>query len=139
MYCIFCETKYVLNRQTSILHGIFSALLFFFVVWPTIITRPINKTVTEGAITTLLCEATGNPTPKITWIKDGKTVGEGETLSIEANRTDSGKYLCSAENGLKSIVNASANLDVQCEYCLHCCTFFNLHFDWPAFPSCLFS
>ena len=62
------------------------------------------------------CAAMGNPTPKMVWINNGKTVGEGDTLSFETNRTQTGKYWCLAENGLASAVNASANLDVQCKY-----------------------
>ena len=65
---------------------------------------------------TFQCAATGNPTPKMTWTKDGKTVAEGDTLSFRTNRTQSGKYWCSAENGVKPSVNASADLDVQCKY-----------------------
>ena len=42
-------------------------------------------------------------------------MASGDTLDIEANRNHSGKYWCSAENGLNSIVNASATLDVQCK------------------------
>ena len=42
-------------------------------------------------------------------------MGHGETLSFEANRNQSGKYWCTAENGLSVIVNASAILDVQCK------------------------
>lgn len=40
----------------------------------------------------------------------------GDTLSFEAFRNQSGKYWCSAENGLNVTVNASAYLDVQCKY-----------------------
>ena len=36
-------------------------------------------------------------------------------MIIETKRTHSGKYWCSAENGLNSTVNASANLDVKCK------------------------
>ena len=64
---------------------------------------------------TFHCTAPGNPTPKITWTKDGITVGLGERLSFEANRDHSGKYWCSAENGLDITVNASASLNVQCK------------------------
>lgn len=92
---------------------------FFFAVSPTFITKPFNKTVTEGVTVSLLCEATGNPTPKIAWMKDGETLASGDTLSFETNRTLSGKYWCLAENGLKPTVNTSAYIDVQCKYYLH--------------------
>ena len=101
--------RYSLEETTSAL----------FAVSPTFITRPFNKTVAEGATVTLVCEATGNPSPKIAWTKDGKTVAKGDTLRFETNRTLSGKYWCTAENGLTPTVNASANIDVQCKYCLH--------------------
>ena len=42
-------------------------------------------------------------------------MAKGDTLSFETNRNQSGKYWCSAENGLNSTVNASAILDVQCK------------------------
>ena len=53
--------------------------------------------------------------PKITWVKDGEAVAEGETLSFETKRNQSGKYWCLAENGFNSTANASAILDVQCK------------------------
>ena len=65
---------------------------------------------------TFHCTATGNPTPKITWIKDGKTVDTGDKLTFNALRRHTGRYWCYAENGLEVTVNASAYLDVQCEY-----------------------
>nr|XP_058952493.1 uncharacterized protein LOC131779909 isoform X2 [Pocillopora verrucosa] len=80
---------------------------------PSIILKPPDKIVAEGDMLTFQCAATGNPTPKMTWTKDGKTVAEGDTLSFRTNRTQSGKYWCSAENGVKPSVNASADLDVQ--------------------------
>lgn len=83
---------------------------------PSLSTTPADQTLIEGTMATLHCVATGNPTPKITWTKDGKTVGRGETLRFEASRDQSGKYWCSAENGLNSTFNASAHIDVQCEY-----------------------
>lgn len=85
-------------------------------VAPSITKPPTNQTILESSNATFHCSATGNPTPKITWIKDGKTVGTGERLSFEANRDKSGKYWCSADNGLSEAANASANLDVQCKF-----------------------
>ena len=84
-------------------------------VAPSLITTPADQIVLESATATFHCNATGNPTPEIKWIKDGKTVAKGNTMTFEANRTHSGKYWCLAENGLNMTVNASANLDVQCE------------------------
>lgn len=65
---------------------------------------------------TFNCSAIGNPVPKITWMKDGKTVGSEDTLSFETKRYQSGKYWCSADNGLGGPVNVSADLNVLCEY-----------------------
>ena len=86
--------------------------------FPSFSNVPVNQTINEGDTATFQCTATGNPTPKITWLKDGKAVATGNTISFEANRTHSGKYCCSAENGLKTAINASAYLDVQCKYSL---------------------
>ena len=88
---------------------------FSLSVAPSLATTPADKIVLEYATATFHCSATGNPIPKITWIKDNNTVGQGETLILEAKRNDSGKYWCSAENGLNPTVNASASLDVQCK------------------------
>ena len=85
-------------------------------VSPSLISIPTDKTVFEGETATFHCSVTGNPTPKITWIKDGKTVAEGDTLIFEANRTQSGKYWCSADNGLDKAANTSAYLNVHCKY-----------------------
>ena len=89
---------------------------FFYLVEPSLITTPDDQTVIEGTKATFHCNASGNPSPTITWSKDGKTLTEGETLSFEANMNQSGEYWCSAENGLSVTVNASAHLDVQCKY-----------------------
>jgi len=65
---------------------------------------------------TFNCTASGNPAPRITWIKDGKTVAEGTKLDLTAHRSETGRYWCLAENGLAVSANASAYLDVQCKY-----------------------
>ena len=54
--------------------------------------------------------------PNIKWIKDGVTVGTEEKLTFESNRNHSGKYWCTAENGVDVQINDSAQLNVQCKY-----------------------
>ena len=83
---------------------------------PSLKTRPSKQTVLQGTNVTMSCSATGNPIPKITWFKDGKAIGSGETLSLNVQRNVTGKYWCSADNGVGEAVNASADIDVQCEY-----------------------
>jgi len=43
-------------------------------------------------------------------------VETGDILTLETKRNHSGKYWCTAENGLDVQINASANLNVQCKY-----------------------
>jgi len=83
-------------------------------VSPSLTTEPSDQTVVENEEVVFSCSAIGNPAPKITWMKDGKTVGTEETLRFEASRDHSGDYWCSADNELSEAVNASAHLDVQC-------------------------
>ena len=88
----------------------------FSVVAPTLTETPSKQTITEGSEVTFHCTASGNPVPGIKWIKDDTVVGEGETLTFDALRNQSGKYWCIADNGLNDTANASAYLDVQCKY-----------------------
>ena len=78
--------------------------------------KPTDKTVAEGDSAAFHCNATGNPMPKITWIKERKTVATGDTLSFTAGRNQSGKYWCLADNGFNKTDNASVDLNVQCKY-----------------------
>ncbi|KAL9964689.1 hypothetical protein ACROYT_G028364 [Oculina patagonica] len=65
-----------------------------------------DQNVHEGTNMTLICEATGKPTPNITWTrvqKDGsnsEAVHQGPTWDLPSiNRTASGTYRCTADNG----------------------------------------
>ena len=110
-----CQTA----LKSSFVSGLSSQSSFFCctqTVSPSWIKQPTDQTVNEGVMATLHCNATGNPTPKITWTKDGNTVATGKTLSFKVSRNQAGEYWCSAENGLGKSVNASAYLDVKCKY-----------------------
>uniref|UniRef100_A0A1S4GUJ9 Peroxidase n=2 Tax=Anopheles gambiae TaxID=7165 RepID=A0A1S4GUJ9_ANOGA len=77
---------------------------------PRIVLGPENQNVKVGSTLTLECEADGNPLPHIWWKKDGLPVNETSQvyftddaieLTIDhAEESDSGTYVCVAENEL---------------------------------------
>ena len=81
-----------------------------------LIGAPSNQTINETDTVTFVCNISGNSAPVIKWYKDELTVGTGDTLSFPVFRNQSGYYWCSADNGLNVTVNASAYLNVHCEY-----------------------
>ena len=92
---------------------------------PEITTHPISTVEIEGSNLLLTCSATGNPTPSISWNKDGTLINVGgdprinlteqnTTLSItNASRGDDGQYRCVASNSLGNATSNTATLDVQ--------------------------
>ncbi|XP_061867610.1 hemicentin-2 [Colius striatus] len=66
--------------------------------------------VPEGHSVTWSCLATGNPHPKISWLKDGHPLPRGDTFSISSNGSvlhipraslsDAGRYSCLASSSL---------------------------------------
>ena len=72
---------------------------------------------------TLFCEATGVPTPNITWtrvLEDGsnsEVLHQGPTWdSPNINRTASGTYRCTAYNGFGNEASQVFNVNVTCKY-----------------------
>ena len=103
----------VLRSVSNVL--IYHERLFSATVPPALTVTPTNLTMAEGHNATLRCSAAGNPTPTITWMKDGQTVATGRSLTLGVKKEDSGIYWCIADNGLRVTANASAFLNVQCE------------------------
>ena len=78
---------------------------------------------------TLSCNTTGNPSPILSWTKDGVSIGDNkgvifsgdnETLSItNVNRTDSGNYRCVASNSLGDETSNAAKVDILCKSSLY--------------------
>lgn len=88
---------------------------YLFTVKPHLITTPRNQSKVENKQVTFHCNATGHPIPKITWTKDGRTVGTGSKLTLTVSRGDAGRYWCTADNGVSADVRASAYLRVLCK------------------------
>ncbi|XP_068733265.1 neuronal growth regulator 1-like [Montipora capricornis] len=75
--------------------------------------------VCENSTVILSCNATGEPTPNITW----KRVADDEILPAvdgvyvidSIKRNSSGRYCCKADNGV-GIDSKTVNVTVRCEY-----------------------
>ena len=79
-------------------------------------------TVIERDNASLYCNATGNPTPNITWTKDGSptVLYQGETYSfVNIQRHAVGDYTCTAWNGVGERKNATASVSVHYTFYLH--------------------
>ena len=86
---------------------------------PSLLQRPVGRTVNESQTAILKCVADGNPTPKVTWTKlnsslpVGRHVTTSNALIVKDVRPENdGVYRCRVENLLGS-VNATAKLTVQ--------------------------
>lgn len=91
---------------------------------------PENVNVSKGEEIRLKCFVYGQPTPTVTWFKDGnlleenaadgRTVEVDKTLVIQKARRnsrhdDSGVYYCFAENELGSETSKKAHVKVKCK------------------------
>lgn len=110
------NSKYLDKILYYILITYLKYIYFILLVPPSFTSIPSDQIVTETDLTTFTCAASGNPVPNITWVKDGKTVATGDTLSFEASRNRSGTYWCLADNGIGAKINTSVSLNVQCKY-----------------------
>ncbi|XP_078379808.1 hemicentin-1-like isoform X8 [Oculina patagonica] len=109
------ETEYRCIAKNSI--GSAEALAVVTVHYPSLLgSAPVHEVVLEGSNLTLQCNATGNPTPNITWTKDGNStvLHKGETYSIvNIQRQAAGDYKCTAWNGVGERKNATATVTVH--------------------------
>ncbi|XP_034738144.1 protein tyrosine phosphatase receptor type Fa isoform X26 [Etheostoma cragini] len=92
---------------------------------PSFIKSPDDQTGISGGVASFVCQAVGEPKPRITWMKKGKKVssqrfeviefddGSGSVLRIQPLRThrDEAIYECTATNSAGEI-NTSAKLTV---------------------------
>ena len=97
---------------------------FFWFPVPSTIDPIQNETVTEGGSVTLSCNASGTPTPMVSWIKaDGQHVNGSELVLTNINRNEAGEYRCEASNECGN-ASQTAHIDVQCKFfsymCMNC-------------------
>lgn len=87
---------------------------------PTITVLPVRQSIaTVGENLTLICNASGDPTPNITWTKEGKTAPQfnvsGHKLHlVDVKREDFGSYKCTADNGYGTPATSLAVVNVKC-------------------------
>ena len=70
---------------------------------------------------TLQCITDGEPIPNITWTKvyahgsDSGELGTGNQFVLESNRNNSGRYRCTAYNGIGTAPNGTVKIEVNCK------------------------
>ena len=92
--------------------------MFWFLVPPQIVIVPQSKTVNESNRVLLRCEASGYPVPTITGTKDGRQFqGAQRTVNVgQSTKSDAGRYVCTADNGVGQPKTAEVYIIVQCMY-----------------------
>ncbi|XP_034470610.1 receptor-type tyrosine-protein phosphatase F isoform X20 [Hippoglossus hippoglossus] len=117
----------LLPRGALLFLLLFSCMVFSSVAesMPSFVKSPEDQTGISGGVASFVCQATGDPKPRITWMKKGKKVssqrfeviefddGSGSVLRIQPLRThrDEAIYECTATNSAGEI-NTSAKLTV---------------------------
>ena len=83
-----------------------------------------DQVACEGSLVTLSCNATGNPTPNISWTKveDNGTDSApllpamvGKYVMSNIQRSVNGTYRCTADNGVGAPVNRTVRVKVECK------------------------
>ena len=89
--------------------------MFDFIAVPSSIQAIQNKTATEGDHVTLSCNASGIPSPMVSWFKvDGQRINASELVLTHINRSEAGEYSCEASNECGN-ASETATIDVQCK------------------------
>ena len=89
---------------------------------PSFLRAPSNQTLKETEDLRLVCIATGNPQPVITWSKlrpipTGRMNDsvDGVLIVKNVNKTNSGVYQCRASNGIGNDTIALSTVTVNCK------------------------
>lgn len=109
----------IIPHAKSYLSKYWICIFFYFKDLPEIARYPFTSPIIEGGNTTLVCQASGNPRPNITWTKRGsnKTLSysDGLFLSNLTRFDDKTEYECKAMNYL-GFVEASVSVTIHCKW-----------------------
>ena len=90
----------------------------FLIDEPLVLSLECPTPIVEGHDVTLHCNATGNPLPNISWIRQdtGDILGTNGQLTLTAvNRSKTGTFQCLAWNGIGNNSTRTCSLDVYCK------------------------
>ena len=93
--------------------------IFFHLAVPVFTTHPQNQTAHEDMVVTFECQATGVPSPTLSWLFDDGALPSWASVSNEGSRLNipralpesTGKYTCVAANA-QGTSKTNAHLDV---------------------------
>lgn len=82
--------------------------------------QPRSQQIDETETIKLFCNATGNPSPNVTWTKvkdSARILPSGSNLVItESSKKDAGTYKCTADNG-RGFAIGYANVSLKRSKC----------------------
>lgn len=93
---------------------------------PRFIESPNGQNLTQGSDIILYCNGSGNPSPRVVWIKDGiilnnitvDSIAIGRNALIIRNSTESdrGSYRCLLRNRVGQITSHAALVDIYSKF-----------------------
>ena len=112
------ERRKVISSYLTDIQKFLSELNLFLSVEAQVQALHCPSSVTEGSNVNLQCNATGNPSPNITWIwqDTGIVLGSNDHLiMLDVHRRHTGIYQCHAWNGIGNSSISTCYLDVFCK------------------------
>ena len=103
-------------NATGLLSGNANDAVYVGLVKPVIETPPADQTVVAGSPANFACTASGNPHPRVTWLKGGiplsntdkRTINGGLLAVLSTSVDDTGSYTCLASN---TVTNMTETID----------------------------
>lgn len=114
----------LLVRETWLHCRLVNVYKIFFAVPPGIANVSNDQVECEGSMVTLVCNATGRPTPNVTWTKVDDNgmdsapllpVVQGKYILSNILRYTDATYRCTADNGVGTPDNRTVSVKVKCK------------------------